>query len=96
MPFQKTFRILLEEDNDMGTVTGNDADSFISLNGTDSNTSNADAILLGVDGTAAEGKPTWLSENADGAGDYAKRRCIATNGGWVFTPGHPNSGSDNT
>ena len=96
MPFQKTFRILLEEDNDMGTVTGNDADSFISLNGTDSNTSNADAILLGVDGTAAEGKPTWLSENADGAGDYAKRRCIATNGGWVFTPGQPNSGSDNT
>ena len=96
MPFQKTFRILLEEDNDMGTVTGNDADSFISLNGTDSNTSNADAILLGVDGTAAEGKPTWLSENADGSGDYAKRRCIATNGGWVFTPGQPNSGSDNT
>ena len=96
MPFQKTFRILLEEDNDMGTVTGNDNDSFISLNGTDSNTSNADDILLGVDGTAAEGKPTWLSENADGAGDYAKRRCIATNGGWVFTPGQPNSGSDNT
>ena len=96
MPFQKTFRILLEEDNDMGTVTGNDADSFISLNGTDSNTSNADDILLGVDGTAAEGKPTWLSENADGSGDYAKRRVVATNGGWVFTPGQPNSGSDNT
>ena len=96
MPFQKTFRILLEEDNDMGTVTGNDNDSFISLNGTDSNTSNADDILLGVDGTAAEGKPTWLSENADGAGDYAKRRVIATNSGWVFTPGQPNSGSDNT
>jgi len=49
-----------------------------------------------VDGTAAEGKPTWLSENADGAGDYAKRRVIATNSGWVFTPGQPNSGSDNT
>ena len=96
MPFQKTFRILLEEDNDLGTVTGNDNDSFISLNGTDSNTSNADDILLGVDGTAAEGKPTWLSENADGAGDYAKRRVIATNSGWVFTPGQPNSGSDNT
>ena len=96
MPFQKTFRILLEEDNDMGTVKGNDADSFISLNGTDSNTSNADDILLGVDGTAAEGKPTWLSENADGSGDYAKRRVIATNSGWVFTPGQPNSGSDNT
>ena len=96
MPFQKTFRILLEEDNDMGTVTGNDADSFIALNGTDSNTSNADDILLGVDGTAAEGKPSWLSENADGSGDYAKRRVVATNSGWVFTPGQPNSGNDNT
>ena len=72
MPFQKTFRILLEEDNDMGTVKGNDADSFISLNGTDTNTSNADAILLGVDGTAAEGKPSWLSENANSGADYAK------------------------
>jgi len=96
MPFQKTFRILLEEDNDMGTVKGNDADSFISLNGTDSNSSNGDDILLGIDGTAAEGKPSWLSENADGSGDYAKRRVIATNSGWVFTPGQPNSGSDNT
>ena len=80
----------------MGTVKGNDADSFISLNGTDTNTSNADAILLGVDGTAAEGKPSWLSENADGSGDYAKRRVVATNSGWVFTPGQPNSGNDNT
>ena len=96
MPFQKTFRILLEEDNDMGTVTGNDADSFISLNGTDSNSSNGDDILLGIDGTAAEAKPGWLSENADGGGDYAKRRVIATNSGWVFTAGQPNSGSDNS
>ena len=96
MPFQKTFRILLEEDNDMGTVKGNDADSFIALNGTDSNTSNADDILLGVDGTAAEGKPSWLSENANSGADYAKRDVIATNSGWVFTPGKANSGSDNS
>ena len=96
MPFQKTFRILLEEDNDMGTVTGNDADSFIALNGTDSNTSNADDILLGVDGTAAEGKPSLLSENANSGADYAKRDVIATNSGWVFTPGKANSGSDNS
>ena len=94
MPFQKTFRILLE-DNDMGTVKGNDSDSFIALNGTDSNTSNADDILLGVDGTAAEGKPSWLSENANSGADYAKRDVIATNSGWVFTPGKANSGNDN-
>jgi len=94
MPFQKTFRILLE-DNDMGTVKGNDSDSFIALNGTDSNTSNADDILLGVDGTADEGKPSWLSENANSGADYAKRDVIATNSGWVFTPGKANSGNDN-
>ena len=80
----------------MGTVTGNDNDSFLSLNGTDSNTSNADDILLGVDGTAAEGKPSWLSENANSGADYAKRDVIATNSGWVFTPGKANSGSDNS
>ena len=97
MPFQKTFRILLEEDNDMATVKGNDADSFIALNGTDtSGAMNADSAVLGVDGTAAEGKPTWLSEAADGSGDYAKEKCIATNSGWVFMPGSTATGSDNT
>ena len=96
MPFQKTFRILLEEDNDTATVKGNDADSFISLNATDANTSNADDLLLGVDGTAAEGKPSWLSENANSGADYAKRDVIATNSGWVFTAGKANSGSDNS
>ena len=97
MPFQKTFRILLEEDNTDGSILDSfGGASFLALNGTDSNSLNADSVVLGVDGTAAEGKPTWLSENADGSGDYAKRRCIANNSGWVFTPGQPNSGSDNT
>ena len=98
MPFQKTFRILLEEDNTDGSILDSfGGASFISLNGTDANgTMNADSIVLGVDGTQAEGKPGWLSENADGSGDYGKRRVVATNGGWVFTPGQPNSGSDNT
>ena len=98
MPFQKTFRILLEEDNTDGSILDSiGGASFLSLNGTDtSGALNADSVVLGVDGTAAEGKPTWLSENADGSGDYAKRRCIANNSGWVFTPGQPNSGSDNT
>tara|TARA_Y100000114_G_scaffold152158_1_gene170040 strand:- start:190 stop:1077 length:888 start_codon:yes stop_codon:yes gene_type:complete len=98
MPFQKTFRILLEEDNTDGSILDSKGGaSFLSLNGTDtSGAMNADSAVLGVDGTAAEGKPGWLSENADGSGDYAKRRVIATNSGWVFTPGQPNSGSDNT
>ena len=98
MPFQKTFRILLEEDNTDGSILDSKGGaSFLSLNGTDtSGAMNADSAVLGVDGTAAEGKPGRLSENADGSGEYAKRRVIATNSGWVFTPGQPNSGSDNT
>ena len=98
MPFQKTFRILLEEDNTDGSILDSKGGaSFLSLNGTDtSGAMNADSVVLGVDGTQAEGKPGWLSENADGSGDYGKRRVVATNSGWVFTPGQPNSGSDNT
>ena len=98
MPFQKTFRILLEEDNTDGSILDSvGGASFLSLNGTDTTGAlNTDDLLLGVDGSAAEGKPSWLSENANSGADYAKRDVIATNSGWVFTPGQPNSGSDNT
>ena len=98
MPFQKTFRILLEEDNTDGSILDSiGGASFLSLNGTDtSGAMNADSIVLGTDESQSESKPCWLSEDADGSGDYAKRRCVATNSGWVFTPGQPNSGSDNT
>ncbi len=96
MPFQKTFRILLE-DNDDATVKDSTADNFLALNGTDSTGAmNTDSILLGEDASQDESKPGWLSEDADGSGDYAKRRCVATNSGWVFTPGQPNSGNDNS
>ena len=98
MPFQKTFRILLEEDNTDGSILDSiGGASFLSLNGTDtSGAMNTDSIVLGTDESQSESKPGWLSENGDGGGDYAKRRCVATNSGWVFTPGQPNSGSDNT
>ena len=98
MPFQKTFRILLEEDNTDGSILDSfGGASFLALNGTDtSGTMNADSVVLGVDGTAAEGKPGWLTEAADGSGDYAKEKCIATNSGWVFMPGSTATGSDNT
>ena len=98
MPFQKTFRILLEEDNTDGSILDSiGGASFLSLNGTDtSGAMNTDSLVLGTDESQSEGKPGWLSENADGSGDYGKRRVIATNSGWVFTPGQPNSGSDNT
>ena len=59
MPFQKTFRILLEEDNTDGSILDSfGGASFLALNGTDaSGAMNADSVVLGVDGTAAEGKP---------------------------------------
>ena len=98
MPFQKTFRILLEEDNTDGSILDSfGGASFLALNGTDaSGAMNADSVVLGVDGTAAEGKQGWLTEAADGSGDYAKEKCIATNSGWVFMPGSTATGSDNT
>ena len=98
MPFQKTFRILLEEDNTDGSILDSiGGASFLALNGTDtSGALNADSVVLGVDGTAAEGKPGWLTEAADGSGDYAKEKCIATNSGWVFMPGSTATGSDIT
>ena len=98
MPFQKTFRILLEEDNTDGSILDSiGGASFLSLNGTDtSGAMNTDSLVLGTDESQSEGKPGWLSENADGGGDYGKRRVVATNSGWVFTPGKANSGSDNS
>ena len=98
MPFQKTFRILLEEDTTDGSILDSVGGArFLSLNGTaTSGAMNTDSLVLGTDESQSEGKPGWLSENADGGGDYGKRRVVATNSGWVFTPGQPNSGSDNT
>ena len=75
MPFQKTFRILLEEDNTDGSILDSvGGASFLSLNGTDtSGAMNTDSLVLGTDESQSEGKPGWLSENADGGGDYGKR-----------------------
>jgi len=96
MPFQKTFRILLE-DNDDATVKDSTADNFLALNGTDSSGAmNTDSILLGEDASQSEAKPGWLSEAADGSGDYAKENVTASNRGWIMKPGSPATGNDNT
>lgn len=99
MPFQKTFRTLLET----GTVSDNahpkdsTSDSFLTLNATDSTgVLDADSRLLGVDASQSEAKPGWLSEAADGSGDYAKEKVIATDAGWAFMPGIAATGNDNT
>ena len=89
MPFQKSFNIVLEE-----STAENE---YIALNGTDSTGAlNADSRVLGVDASKSEAKPSWLSEAADGSGDYAKENVTATNSGWIMKPGSPATGNDNT
>ena len=96
MPFQKTFRILLEDNAD-ATILDSSGDNFLALNATDSTGAmDADSILLGVDASQSEAKPGWLSEAADGSGDYAKEKVIATDAGWAFMPGSAATGNDNT
>jgi hypothetical protein len=98
MPFQKTFRTLLETGTvGMGDVKDSTADDFLVLNGTDSTGAmNADSVLLGEDASQSEAKPSWLSEAADGSGDYAKENVTASNRGWIMKPGSPATGNDNT
>ena len=89
MPFQKSFNIVLEE-----STAENE---YIALNGTDSTGSlNADSRILGVDASKSEAKPSFLSEAADGSGDYAKESVTASNSGWIMKPGSPATGNDNT
>ena len=89
MPFQKSFNIVLEE-----STAENE---YIALNGTDSTGAlNADSRVLGVDASKSEAKPSFLSEAADGSGDYSKENVTATNSGWIMKPGSPATGNDNT
>ena len=96
MPFQKTFRILLEDNAD-ATVLDSTNDNFLALNGTDSTGAlNSDSLVLGVDASKSEAKPSFLSEAADGSGDYSKESVTASNSGWIMKPGSPATGNDNT
>ena len=89
MPFQKSFNIVLEE-----STAENE---YIALNGTDSTGAlNADSRVLGVDASKSEAKPSFLSEAADGSGDYSKESVTASNSGWIMKPGSPATGNDNT
>ena len=88
MPFQKSFNILLED------VNAAENDSFLLLDRTADGVDVGDKVI-GVDASASEAKPSGLTENANGDADYDKRNVLATNSGWVFKPGTPNSGSDN-
>ena len=88
MPFQKSFNILLE---DVDTAENS---NFLLLDRTADGVDVGDK-LIGVDASASEAKPSGLTENANGDADYDKRNVLATESGWVFKPGTPNSGNDN-
>ena len=88
MPFGKSFNVVLED------ASESENDAFVLLNRTAANTDEDDR-LIAVDASASEAKPTYLTEQANGDSPYAKEKVIATNSGWVFTPGNANSGNDN-
>ena len=89
MPLAKSFNIVLEDSSA--------ENEYVVLNGTDS-TGVADSgdRVIGLDASQSEAKPSWLTEAADGSGDYAKENVIAFDGGWGFQPGSKSSGNDNT
>ena len=88
MPLAKSFNIVLENSSA--------ENEYVVLNGTDS-TGVADSgdRVIGLDASQSEAKPSWLTEAADGSGDYAKENVIAFDGGWGFQPGSKSSGNDN-
>ena len=92
MPFGKSFNVVLED----ASESENDAflvlDSTVTHGETDFDVGDR---VIAVDASQSEAKPAYLTERADGSGDYAKEKVIATNSGWVFTPGNANSGNDN-
>ena len=88
MPLQKSFNILLE---DVDTAENS---NFLLLDRTADGVDVGDK-LIAVDASASEAKPSGLTENANGDADYDKRNVLATESGWVFKAGTPNSGSDN-
>ena len=88
MPFGKSFNVVLED------ASESENDGFVILNRTAANTDEDDR-LIAVDASASEAKPSYLTEQANGDSPYAKEKVIATNSGWVFTPGNANSGNDN-
>ena len=61
MPFQKTFRILLEEDNTDGSILDSiGGASFLSLNGTDTSGNERNSLVLGTDESQSESKPVVI------------------------------------
>jgi len=90
MPFGKSFNVVLED------ASESQNDAFLILDSTvDGADFDVGDRVIAVDASQSEAKPSYLTEQADGDSPYAKEKVIATNAGWVFTPGNVNSGNDN-
>ena len=57
--------------------------------------SDAEHFMMYQDSVSDEQKPKYLTEAADGSGDYSKENCFGTDSGWVMRPGSPATGNDN-
>ena len=55
----------------------------------------AEHFLKFQDDVSDETKPNFLTEAADGSGDYSKENVFATDAGWVMRPGSPATGNGN-
>ena len=55
----------------------------------------AEHFLKYQDDVSDETKPNFLTEAADGSGDYSKENVFATDAGWVMRPGSPATGNGN-
>ena len=74
--------------------SGTDAGDKIIFDG-GNNGDTAEHFLKYQDDVSDEAKPKFLTEAADGTGDYSKENVFATDSGWVLRPGSPATGNDN-
>ena len=74
--------------------SGTDAGDKIIFDG-GNNGDTAEHFLKYQDDVSDEAKPKFLTEAADGSGDYSKENVFATDSGWVLRPGSPATGNDN-
>ena len=74
--------------------SGTDAGDKIIFDG-GNNGDTAEHFLKYQDDVSDEAKPKFLTEAAEGSGDYSKANVFATDSGWVMRPGSPATGNDN-
>ena len=81
------------EDGGTDGSGGNAGDKIILDGGNNGDT--AEHFLKYQDDVSDEAKPKFLTEAADGSGDYSKENVFATDAGWVMRPGSPATGNGN-